>query len=282
MADMNQPDFYDDCRVDISDGAHFRVEVVADTKSSEHGVRITTLACTYPRYIHAQMLTHRMFSRNAQSSRAVPTRVLMDKVQQFPVMPQKWGSNQPGMVAGAELGHDDMLGCQVEWLRARDAALIAAKRMSDLGLHKESVNRLLEPFSTITAIYTATEWRNFFDLRLEEDAQPEIQKLAQMIAEAMDKSDAVKSRHHLPYVMREEYQVDALREMFKLSAARCARVSYLTHDGQRDIVKDLDLADRLASSGHWSPWEHPALSNPTRTKSANYRGWSSARNLRGE
>lgn len=282
MTAMNHPDFYDDCRVKVEDGPHFKVEVVADTRSSEHGQRITTMACTYPRYIHAQMLTHRVFSRNAQSSRALPTRILMDNIRTNPVMPLRWGSNQRGMVAGDEVGFDDILACQASWRRACDAALRSAEEMERAGLHKENVNRILEPFSTITAIYTATEWDNFFKLRCEEDAQPEIQKIAQMISTAMEKSDPVTSRHHLPYVMREEYDSTALREMFKLSSARCARVSYLTHEGKRDLVKDLDLADRLMTGGHWSPWEHPALSNPTRTMSANYRGWSSARKLRGE
>lgn len=279
---MNKPDFYDDCRIQVESGPHFKVEVVADTKSTEHGGRITTMACTYPRYIHAQMLTHRMFSRNAQSSRAVPTRILIEKVESQPIYPLKWGANQAGMVSGEEMGPADILYCTEAWDRARRAAVAAAKAMSDCGLHKESVNRILEPYSTITAIYTATEWRNFFSLRCDDDAQPEIQKLACMMADALAKSDPVTSRHHLPYVMSEEYEVSQLREMFKLSAARCARVSYLTHEGERNIVKDLDLANRLASSGHWSPWEHPALSDMSGTFSANYRGWSSARRLRGE
>lgn len=275
-------DYYNDMRIVIEEGSHYKVEVVADTKSTEHGSRITTMALTYPRYIHAQMLTHRVFSRNAQSSRAVPTRILLERVSRDPVMPLRWGKNQPGMVAGDLLEDPALAYARAEWRVQADRAVSSAKAMSELGVHKEVTNRVLEPFSTITAIYTATEWHNFFKLRCEEDAQPEIQLLSNMMADALGDSDPVTSRHHLPYITSEEYSPVSLRDMFKISAARCARVSYLTHEGEHDIVKDMDLADRLASSGHWSPWEHPALSDMAPLMSANFRGWSSARKLRGE
>ena len=276
---MNSPCFYNETRPLLEDGAHYRVEVVADTRSPKNGVRLTTVAATYPRYIHAQMLTHRMFSRNAQSSRAIPTRVLMDRVQSNPVEPLRWGSNQPGMVAGDELTGDAIMAARIQWRRAADACLFAARTMSDFGLHKESVNRVLEPFSTITAIYSATEWGNFFRLRLEDDAQPEIQKLARMLRDAMDQSDIACSDYHLPYISSEEYDPKRLTEMCDVSAARCARVSYLNHDGAQDISKDLKLAKRLSESGHWSPFEHPAISCATEMMVSNLRGWESVRDI---
>ena len=238
---------------------------------------------TYPRFIHAEFMTHRMFSRNAASSRAIPTRKMIQMVEEDPAMPVYWGKNIRGMAAKEELQEPRLTMAKNHWLSARDVMVGYAK---DLGLsmkaHKQIVNRLLEPWKHITVICTATEWDNFYGLRRHEDAQPEIHHLANMMFEARDKSTPTNRVWHLPYIQEDEADI-ALDIKKKISVARCARVSYLTHDGKRNIDKDLTLYDRLLTGsghGHWSPFEHVALAaiNPIH-RSGNFIGWKQYRKM---
>lgn len=241
-------------------------KVIADSISLA-GIRLTTLELYYPLMIHAQLMTHRMFSRNAQSNRAMPVAKMLEQVVNDPAIPSQWGKNQAGMSASEEL--ED---ASEDW---RLAARIAAKISSDFaeeGYHKQVANRLTMPFQYIKVIVTATEWDNFFKLRLH-DADPTMMELARKMKEAMDNSTP-KLLHpgewHLPYVqfdvISRDYFDDTLVQTFhpleiarKCSAARCARVSYNNHNGtDTDIQKDIALADRLLNDGHMSPFEHQA------------------------
>lgn len=274
--------FYDDPRPGVDRKMH-SAEIVADTVGKHNGVRLTTMALTYPRYIHAQMMTHRVFSRNAQSSRAVPVSVSIQRVSDNPVVPIYWGANQRGMVADGQVGPEQRIQAEQVWNEACDHAINAASALADLGIHKQITNRLLEPFSTITAIYTSTEWENFFKLRMEDDAQPEIMDLAKDMHLIMTQSDPVVSEYHLPYIRRDEYiEVDGRFSYLQgISSSRCARVSYLTHEGKRDVERDEQLSKDLEMDCHWSPWEHPAANSSSRDFRANYRGWASARYIKG-
>jgi thymidylate synthase ThyX len=241
----------------------------------------------FPRFVHAEMMTHRVFSRNAASSRAIPIKKMIAAIREEPAMPIFWGKNQSGMSARAEIEGAARVSALAEWQAALEHALASAERLSDsdIDLHKQLVNRLLEPFSWITVIITATEWSNFFTQRLHPDAQPEIHRIAElMLAEyrASTPRDVAMGKWHLPLIQDDEAEMDAAT-LCKLSVARCARVSYLTHDGKRDIEKDLELYDRLMSggaNGHWSPTEHVAtpLADP-RESSGNLRGWMQYRKL---
>jgi thymidylate synthase ThyX len=150
------------------------------------------------------------------------------------------------------------------WKDAMYEASSRAGMFSKAGYHKQIVNRLLEPFQHITVIVTATEWENFFNLRLHPDAQPEIHELARVMKESMDESLPKKISWHLPYILEEEFtNLEVIDNEFgnliKYSVARCARVSYLTHDGSSpDTDKDLKLYDMLLESKHMSPFEHQA------------------------
>jgi len=86
---------------------------------------------------------------------------------------------------------------------------------------------------------------------------------------------------HLPLLRREDHRELTLIEKIKVSVARCARVSYLTHNGLRDIQEDIKLYDRLLESKHMSPFEHVAcpLSNPFNRWSSNFKGWLQHRTL---
>ena len=241
-------------------------KIIADSISPQ-GKRITTLQLRYPRFIHAEFMTHRVFSRNASSSRAIPVERMIADVMEDPAMPVHWGKNQKGMQADEEFDVSVAIGLRAHWLQARDNAVQSAKEMMQLGLHKQVANRILEPFSHINTLVTATQYKNFFDLRCHKDAQPEIKVLADLMYEEMYKSGPVLLQPggwHLPYVQHGHDDKDPSLDQatkIKLSVARCARVSYLTQDGKMPSIEaDLALYDRLVGSTplHASPAEHQA------------------------
>jgi thymidylate synthase ThyX len=294
----------------------FEAKVIADS-CSPAGYRLTTLEATFPRFILAEFNTHRVFSRNSASSRAIPIAKQLRHVLKEPYVPIEFGSNQPGMQAGAPLTGEAKTTAEEEWRRARDDAvrrvlgLVAepnavgddllecveqiASACQDrtrpvewLNVHKQIANRLLEPFMWHTVIVTATDWDNFWNLRCHPDAQPEIRRIATMMKAAIEASDPERldwGEWHLPLVHRaDEEEVASAETLVKVSAGRCARVSYLTHAGKRDLGADVELHDRLLSSGHMSPMEHPARPlTPNELKdeewSANFQGWRSYRKL---
>lgn len=265
----------------------FTATVVADSINS-YGNRLTTLQLSYPRFIHAEFMTHRMFSRNASSSRAIPVAKMIEQVRTNPAMPIHWGANQPGMQARAELAFPEE--AIQSWKRAARQAADIAEHMAAIGLHKQVANRVLEPFQIMNVVVSATEWANFFELRDHEDAQPEIRALAVAMKNAMDesrpvlRSEASWSRAdvaswHLPYVSHEERELYRLGVLLKLSTARCARVSYKNHDQtEPSIKKDVELHDALVGSAplHASPTEHAARTCGN-TYQKNFKGWKQYR-----
>ena len=263
--------------------------VIEDSIAASNGVRLTTLQLTYPRFIHAEFMTHRVFSRNASSSRAIPVEKMIAQVRSDPAMPVHWGKNQPGMQAMEELTGADLAEVKAQWATAARMAATSANVMMQLGAHKQVVNRILEPFQHIHVIVTATEWDNFFELRDHPDAQPEIRVLAAVMRAAMKGSHVTAlepGEWHLPYVTADERKLIHTDKLLKISAARCARVSYLNHDGQKpDMNRDLELYDRLVGSKplHASPVEHQATPMDGRESagwwSGNFRGWQQHRKL---
>lgn len=270
----------------------FECEVLADSVGPT-GKRLTTVVVTYPRMVHAELLTHRMFSRNSASSRAIPNEKLRQRVIDNPAMPVWWGKNQSGMQAREELSTEvawhEQYNCSLSprdaaqrvWLGARDQMLRLSEELAAIGLHKQLCNRLIEPWMPITVIISATEWENFFRQRCHPDAQPEIRVAAEAIRDAMAKSEPQAlevGEWHLPLV-REEDRAEFLdMNLVALSIARCARVSYLTHDGKRDSNMDFALYVRLKESGHWSPFEHAAQAIGDRhtdgsQRIGNFIGW---------
>lgn len=245
-------------------------KIIEDSISTA-GKRITTLQLTYPRFIHAELMTHRVFSRNASSSRAIPVKKMIAMVRDEPAMPIHWGANQPGMQAKEQLVGKDLDYAKGVWLRAARSAANFAEEMEQIGLHKQVANRLLEPFQHIHVVLTATEFDNWFSLRAHPDAQPEIQELAMQMGDVMYRNEPKIlefGEWHLPYVTEEERNdgffkanPDNAELLRKISAARCCRVSYLKHDGSTaSIADDIDLCDKLAGSIpiHASPFEHQA------------------------
>jgi len=269
----------------------FQAKIVADSICTNK--RITTVELQYPRFIHGEVMTHRVFSRNAMSSRAIPVSKMIDQVLENPATPVHWGANQPGMQANEELSDvmDETLGTSPKqyvknlWAHAADQAAQVARRMVALGAHKQVANRILEPFQWMRTLVTATEWENFFELRCHPDAQPEFQHLAYMLRDAMAASTPVAriphevgpDSWHLPYVRDDERRLYRVDVLLKLSTARCARVSYLTHDGANpNVEQDIALYERLVGSSpiHASPCEHQAFpAKFANERSRNFIGW---------
>lgn len=258
-------------------------KIICDSISPE-GVRLTTLQLKYPKFIHGELMTHRVFSRNASSSRAIPVQRIIKMLRDDPAMPVYWGLNQKGMQAREEASGEMLEDIKYDWLDARDQMIeVAESLMERYNLHKQLVNRILEPWSNIFVVVTATEWENFFNLRRHPDAQPEIHVLADCIWEVMEQSTPSFVDYggwHLPYVedgdfhLVETAQLD-MSDLLKISTARCARVSYRTHDGLvPKPIEDMGLHDGLLSSGHMSPLEHPATPfESSKGFWGNFRGW---------
>jgi thymidylate synthase ThyX len=246
-------------------------KIIADSFNPTFDARITTFELVYPRFIHGELMTHRVFSRNAASSRAIPIDKVIELVVTTPAMPVHWGANQAGMQAKEEIVSKDL--AKLLWLNSRDSAVANARLLQTAGLHKQIVNRVLEPFQLIKTIVTSTQWNNWFWLRDHEDAQPEIAELAAVMAMAYDASEPellVKGEWHVPYVKTviDRYQgrtyLDefdnyiTLEEARMISASCCAQVSYRKNDGS--LEKASMVFDRLINSVpvHASPVEHIA------------------------
>jgi hypothetical protein len=268
-------------------GQGYSVRILLDSIGPS-GCRLTTWELRYPRMVHAELMTHRLLSRNSASSRAIPIAKMIAQVWRDPAMPVWWGANQSGMQARAELSGVRMWLAHRTWLAARLVAIVLAWMLSRVGLHKQIANRLLEPWMFITVIVSATEFANWFALRDHPDAQPEIAWVARLMHERYRDSDPyalAAGEWHMPLLddkEREHIDIDdrfTLADARKVSVGRCARVSYLTHDGKRDLAADVALHDRLAGSspGHWSPFEHVAQALPDATPSGNFRGWKQYR-----
>lgn len=271
-------------------------KIVADSVGP-NGVRITTYVLTYPRFIHAEFMTHRVFSRNASSSRAIPVKKSIQMVIDNPVIPLAFTKNKAGMQGGEALSGEAEAAAVAAWLEGRDRAVEMAQKLADLEVHKQYANRILEPYAHITVVCTATDWDNWFALRCHYMAQPEICELAMQMLAAREASTPEQLKGymwHLPFVdeqAMEEVKTfhgvtclqnspAAIDTAIKRSVARCARVSYLNHDGTTTSIEDdMKLYDRLLGSApvHASPAEHQAMALESVQDypklQGNLRGW---------
>jgi hypothetical protein len=250
------------------------------------------------RFVLAELNTHRVFSRNSASSRAIPISKILERVKTDPAMPLFWGKNQAGMVAAVELDPDKQTMAINTWLNARDNAISSVEKLQEIGVHKQLTNRLLEPWLWHTAIISSTEWNNYFGQRTAINpadgkpfAMPEMYALAKAMEFAYYNNAPTVVNYgewHLPYITDEDFDwaynqnqfldgenKNAYHLLKSISAGRCARVSYLTHDGKRDPGEDIKLAEKLASARpmHPSPFEHQATPQYELEVLGNFRGW---------
>lgn len=319
----------------------FHAEVLAHSVSPA-GVELHTVLATYPRLIHSELMTHRQFSRNSSSSRAVPVSRMLRLILEDPFVPEQFGVNEPGMQARRFLEaqlHDEAV---QTWLRGRGRAVWTAlelllgqselervlgtqywherspfttpgeiepvmtalrefeehvrgarergeEQTRYLNVHKQSANRVLEPYAWHTTIITATEWSNWDALRISEHAQPEIRKIAELIQRARLSSTPTllqPGQWHLPLVEASEIAAEqrfsgeeAAEYWCKVSSGRCAAVSYLNH-ARREPDQDASRTEGLVANGHFSPLEHVATPLPqeeAETFCGNLRGWKQYR-----
>lgn len=214
------------------------------------------IAGDFPNFLANGIVVHN--SRNSASSRAIPVEKMLARVADDPYIPEEWTRNGAGMQGHGLIEGEEAEFCEAGWLAARDSAIEHTKYMLELGVHKQTTNRLLEPFMWHTVITTATEWSNFFNLRCHSAAHPAIRNTAEAMRDALVTSEPIRlefGQWHMPIVDERDAGLRTA-DKIKLSVARCARVSYLTHDGVRDPQADLDLHDRLLTAGHMAPFEH--------------------------
>jgi thymidylate synthase ThyX len=260
-------------------------EIIADS-INEKGDRITSFIVTCPRIVLAEFNTHRMLSRNSASSRAIPFETMVKKVQEEPFIPIKWQKDHKGM-QGTEYEVNPI---EIEiknevWIQASRDAVRNAKELNRLDTTKQLCNRLLEPFLYHTIIVTATDWENFFALRAHDAAEIHIADLAYKMLKLYNENTPKKlnpGEWHIPFGDKMDFtgltsignETTIMNPMLrvKIATARCARVSYLNYEGKDDYSADLKLHDRLASMGHWSPFEHCAKAMTPQEMHDNIRG----------
>jgi hypothetical protein len=262
--------------------------VVADSVN-EYGDRLTTFELTLPKSLVAQFNTHRMISRNSASSRAIPTARIIEQVRDNPYYPDLWRRNKKGMQPGDEVAADASAELDELELNLRFTVIGYVQRMAALGAAKEDINRYLEPWMWTTVVATATEWDNYFKQRDHEDAQSAHARLARAMREALEASDPTprsedgheREAWHLPYVTDHERFTLRADILPRISAVRCARVSYGRQGEARDAIEELRRYEDFPKHGHWSPLEMPArVGDPLRWY-GNYRGWKPLRKCYG-
>lgn len=297
-------------------------EIVADSVSPQ-GHRITTFLLTYPRFIHGELMTHRLFSRNSASSRAIPFNKMVQMVEEDPFIPIAWQKDHKGMQGNKYINDlSEIARVGESWLMASRQAVLMAKVLNEQGLTKQLCNRLLESFMWHTVLVTATEYDNFFELRCPQysfgkntntpkiwksrkdsikdfpdwenrndlfwylinnsQAEIHIQALAEAMWDSLNESTPrllKTGEWHIPFGDRMntssedsdllwqsfknlrksgEYEYSSIPTEVLIATARCARLSYMTFDGEINYEKDIKLHDTLLESKHFSPFEHCA------------------------
>lgn len=245
----------------------FQAKIIAHS-ISPRGKEILTWELSYPRFIHGEVMTHKMLSKNAASSRAIPIQKMIGMVRENPAMPVHWGKNQSGMQANEELDELSTSLAKMNWEEASMSAADYATHLAEIGVHKQIVNRILEPFQWMKTVMTGTEWANFYWLRNHPDAQPEFQHLAKMMWEEQQGSVPVAldpGEWHLPYYNKGFWtkdSPDSLEDAMAISMSCCAQVSYRVLDDTLEkakrVVERLNLEGKNGEPVHASPSEHQA------------------------
>lgn len=263
-------------------------KVIADSIAA---TRITTVQVKAPRFLLAQINKHRTTVQSWHSSRAVPIETMIARMLADDYRPA-FKRNRRGMQPGETLDEEQALAAETAWLIARNEAIKSARVLAGLGAHKQWANRLLEPFACAVGVITATHsylvpsgphfdkkinpWEHMFNLRCAPDAQDEFQTLANAMRDAIVASTPMNTELHVPYISPDETGELALLDLMKVSAMRCARVSYHAPDtAAPDVMADLEKVKALIDAGHWTPMEHVATA--ARGQYGVLNGWESLR-----
>lgn len=256
------------------------VKVLLDSINPYTGVRLTTLHCVYPQFIHQQVLTHRMFSRNSSSLRAIS---FNRASEEFEIVYPTWTEEKKGM-RGKVIKQEskiDLANSIVDCMS--NAVRKYCYELEMLGIHHQDINNYLRPFQNIHTVITATDWTNFFSQRLHESTKPDMQRLAWLIYYALEESKPLRITFHIPLVddLQKDFPFDKYdypgEDLPLISAARLARISYFKW--QDDQEKDLQLAKKLIENQHPSPFEHIAFAQQDDNYYANFKSWKQLRKV---
>lgn len=294
---------------------HTSVIVIEDSVAPDSGKRLTTLLVRHPWVVHAEFLRHRILSPSVASSRAIPLNEQIESVTKEPYIPYKWGAKKKGMFATEVVPEEQQQRARDRWLYARDEAIKVALELEELGIHKENGAQLLKPFGYVSALWTGTEWENFFNLRTPVQAREEMRVLARRVRIAMEANKPVQRALHLPYIKHQEHtqvaarpgeisqklKLGALPDQLPLhnkemalhqdwialsfaSAARCARLSYNKLDGGKaSLEEDVMKGAQHALDGHSSVLEHQGFvlrPEGVRPPPSNFKGpWNQFRKI---
>ena len=269
--------------------------IILDSVHPTNGVRLTTLELNYPYIIHAELMTHCIFSRNAASLRAIKTKNMIERVRADPFIPARFprtATPDRGMEPEGYWGLDTPQHSMAHdlWVEGIDNACRTAKLLNAAGIHKQIASRPLAPYMHQRTLVTATEWENWDNLRgatRDTGAQDQIQELARAMLKARTESTPRARWSHLPFMDKEPEESQRYPfDEYMVSAGRCARISYLSHDGKPRPEEDEALGKRLLTSGHMSPFAHLGLAQHDWRADAwskNFRGWINYREtLKGE
>lgn len=251
------------------------VKVLLDSVNPYTNVRLTTLHCVYPQFIHQQVLTHRMFSRNSSSLRAIS----FDRITDWDLVLPTWTEEKKGM-QGSIVTDDltnDKADSLVKELYIKTQQI--CKQLQELGIHHQNINDYLRPFTNIHTVITATDFENFFQQRLHESTKPDMQRLAQFIYTALEESKPEENCHHAPMLNDLWDSTCSNEQLYLISAARLARISYFKW--QDDPQKDLELAKKLIENNHPSPFEHIAFAQQDNEYYGNFKSWKQLRHILG-
>jgi thymidylate synthase ThyX len=219
--------------------------------------RITTMELSLPRCLLAQFNKHRAFVSNTASARAIPSQRYIDSVKDTPYVPTLT-LNQKGMT-GEPVSYEPTAAAAHEAIgQLFTEAVSLVRLLASLGIHKQNANRYLEPFAMVRLLVTATDWDNFFKLRSGDadcPTQDDFKTVANAMKAAYDTSVPAAIEYGEMYMPVFEHHTDNFRQ----AIARCARLSYLTHDGAYSVEDDERLYDRLLIDGHLTPFEHVGL-----------------------
>lgn len=256
--------------------------ILADSVSPR-GIRLVTLEVNVPMVMQPQILRHRDFSFSVQSTRAVPTPVQVARVRENPFVPMRWGRVEKGMVASDVLNEVEESLARETWLLDMDRACRSAENLNEIGVHQEVAARVLMPYAWCRMIISSTQWDNFEGLRTyDPTVQGETEATGRAMIAALAGSDPKPlepGQWHLPLVTEEEEEEwgNESPKARLVSAGRCARVSFLQHDGTRNPDRDFTLGRGLANKAHWSALEHQATPLVVEGRCGNFRDWKQQR-----
>lgn len=242
----------------LQERLQIKVRIIADSYEEFRSARLTTFELQYPSFIHPELLTHRVFSRNSESARAVSIDKRIEELENgfLPI----FTSEQKGMVSEKCILDDNLeYELKTHWEGSREDSITTAWNFHYLEVHKQHCNRILEPYCLKRTILSGTDFCNFFDLRLHNDAQPEMWILAKLMYDEYMKQEKIQTLHegewHMPYTPE---NTKPSYDEIKICIARCARVSYNTHNKEFSDEAQIKLFDRLLENKHLSPFEHIA------------------------